>query len=185
MSKRATSKYGALEPILDCYIDIPGDDEFPAPGDKIEFYIMPDISDSKGATYGAENLMGRSFPVKTYSHSDERTINLELHFISLQDTNIDKNLGYLNLIRSAVYQRTGDNKIPYKPPGICKIKCGQLLGNNEICAVLKNYSVKFPIDQVIDETTLLPYKFDVSTTWEVVYASSDLPGAGKIISDGM
>jgi hypothetical protein len=54
------------------------------------------------------------------------------------------------------------------------------LGDDGVCAILRSYSVKFPTDQVLDEQTLLPYKFDVSMSWEVVYASSDLPGQDRI-----
>lgn len=59
-----------------------------------------------------------------------------------------------------------------------------MLGNNGVCAVLKSYTVKYPTDQVIDIDTMMPHKFSLSMTWDVVYASSDLPGQTRIVTDG-
>ena len=50
--------------------------------------------------------------------------------------------------------------------------------------ILKSYSVKFPTDIAWDESTLLPYKFDVDTSWDVVYKSMDLPGQERIFQTG-
>jgi len=173
---KATLKYGDLVEIPDCKLSIEGEE--------IQFFIMPDISDSKGASYNDENLMGRSFPVKTYSYSENRTISMEVHFIALKKSHIRRNLDWLRLIQSAAYPRDGSAGAPYLPPPVCHIKCGSLLGEDGVCVILKNYNVKFPPEQVLDEDTLLPYKFDVSTTWEVVYASSKLPGQEMIAQDG-
>jgi hypothetical protein len=173
MPKATTSNEGDLNQIKNCYIKIAGK--------TINFRILPDISDGKSASYSDESIIGRSFPVKTYSHSENRSISIEIHFITLKESDIEKNIREMRLIQSACYPRNGN---PYRPPPVCQIKCGKLLGNNGVCAILKSYQVKFPTDQVWDENTLLPYKFDVSTTWEVVYASSSLPGQEKIASTG-
>jgi hypothetical protein len=173
---KATVKYGDLVPVPECTITI--EDE------EIIMFILPDISDSKGASYNDEPIMGRSFPVKTYSYSENRSISIELHFIALKKEHIERNLRWLRLIQSAVYPRDGQGGAPYRPPPVCQIKCGKLLGDDGVCVVLKNYSVKFPPDQVWDQETLLPYKFDVSTSWEVVYASSLLPGQEMIAETG-
>jgi hypothetical protein len=53
-----------------------------------------------------------------------------------------------------------------------------------LCVVLRRYSVKLPTDVAWDEETYCPYKFDLETEWEVVYTSSDLPGAERIFSTG-
>jgi len=189
---KATRKYGDLEAIPDCTLSIPVTPEgggAATPTD-IEFYILPDISDSKGASYNDENLIGRSNPIKTYSHSENRSISVEIHFIALKREHIERNLEWLRTIQSAVYPRDGSGGAPYLPPPICHFKCGQLLGQEGVCVILKNYSVKFPTDvpwatvQVGGITSLLPYKFDVSTTWEVVYASSKLPGQHRIVDEG-
>lgn len=173
---KSTTKFGKLLPIPECTIDIDGA--------IIDLYILPDISDSKGASYADETIIGRSFPVKTYSHSENRAISMELHFMALKKDDIEKNLNYLKLIQSATYPRNGTGGSPYLPPPLCQIKCGRLLGDDGVCCILKNYSVKFDPQMVWDNETLLPYKFDVSTSWEVVYASSDLPGQEMIMDTG-
>src|SRR5688572_18614063 len=103
---KATRKYGDLNPIPDCKITIDGED--------IDMFILPDITDSKGASYNDETIIGRSFPVKTYSHSENRSISMELHFIALQKSglgkpSIEQNLEWLRLIQSATYPREGNN----------------------------------------------------------------------------
>lgn len=173
---RATLPNGVLADLENCEILV-GTSLIP-------LRILPDISDQKSANYSDESIIGRAFPVKTYSHSENRSISMELHFIALEKNDIFLNLGYLRIIQSAVYPRDGQGGSPYRPPPICKLRCGLLLGDNGVCAILKSYSVKYPTDQVWDESTYLPYKFDVSTTWEVVYSSSDLPGAEKIAFSG-
>ena len=172
---KATSRFGDLVPIPNCTIEIAGE--------TIPMYILPEISDSKSATYTDTAIMGRATPVKTYSQSENRTITMELHFIALRKEHILRNIQWLRLIQSAVYPRDDGGQAPYLPPPICKITCGELLSADGLCCVLKSYSVRFPPDQVWDETTLLPYKFDVSTTWDAVYASSDLPGQEMIAGD--
>lgn len=173
---KATLPDGSLAVLTNCNILV-GNQE-------ILLRILPDISDQKSASYSDESIIGRSFPVKTFSHSENRSISMELHFIALEKNDIFFNLGYLRILQSAVYPRDGQGGSPYRPPPICKLKCGALLGDDGVCAILRSYSVKYPTDQVWDEETYLPYKFDVSTTWEVVYSSSDLPGAEKIVISG-
>jgi hypothetical protein len=168
--------------------DVPSAQQFAG---RIDLYILPDITDSKSAKYNDEMVMGRSFPIKTYAESDNRSISMKLHFVVWNSNGgmFDPgtplyNLRCLNLIRSAVYP-VDSTAAPYEPPPICKIRCGQLLSNNnDVCVILKQYSVSFPTDCAWDEVTKCPYKFDVDTSWDVVYSTSSLPGQAKIIRDG-
>ena len=186
---KATLDDGSLVPINDCYIIIPiiknrditqGQNEF-----KIILDVLPDISDTKSASYSDENIIGRSAPLKTYSNSDNRSITMQLHFIVSKPADVQGNLQKLRAIQSAVYPRDGFESAPFVPPPVCKIKCGNLLcSSGELCVVLKQYSVKFPTEVAWNENTFTPMKFDVDTTWDVVYASSSLPGQEKIFGLG-
>lgn len=152
---------------------------------RIKFRSLPDISDTKSATYADEPIIGRAFPMKTYSHSDNRSIGVELYFYTVEPDDIDRNILDLRAIESAVYPQDGSGAgAPYTPPPICKLKCGQLLADEALCVVLKSYSVKFPRDVAWDEATYLPCTFQVSTSWEVVYRSTDLPGQDRIMISG-
>lgn len=177
---KATGPSGQLINLRDCYIFVPN-------YGTIYLNNLPDISDGKGAAYNDETPIGRSFPLKTYSHSDNRTISMQLHFYVGKQADVVDNLSYLRAIESAVYPRDqvgGAANAPFVPPPICRIKCGRLLANEELCCVLKTYSVKFPTDVAWDEDFYTPYKFDVDTSWDVVYKSSDLPGQGRILNSG-
>ena len=181
---------GALRPIKDCYIMIPVESAgwsvlagAGSPTFKLEMKVLPELSDAKGATYSDEPLMGRSFPLKTYSHSDNRVIGMQIHMLVSSPGDIDYNLRALRAIQSAVYPRQGSNA-PFLPPPICRIRCGRLLAEEDLCVVLKNYNVKFPTEVAWDEETFVPFKFDIETSWEVVYKSSELPGAERIFSLG-
>lgn len=74
---KATTALGDLNEIDECYIQIAG-------GQRVVPRILPEISDSKSTSYTDESIIGRSFPVKTFSHSENRTISIEWHFIVLK-----------------------------------------------------------------------------------------------------
>lgn len=170
---------GDLKPIDDCYITVPGRDTFKA-------RILPDISDSKGASYSDEPVIGRSFPIKTFGHGDNRTINMKWHFAITSLDVLNESLQALRAFQSCVYPRKGTSVNPYLPPVICTLSCKQVIpgdqGRTGVCAVLKSYNVSYPTDVVWDESTFLPLKFDIDLVWDVVYPTSKLPGADKIIS---
>ena len=112
---------------------------------------------------------------------------MTFHFYAVTQTDFVENNANLRALQSCVYPRDGDESsgnMPYKPPVVCRLRCGSLLADDELCVILTSYSVKFPTDVAWDETTYYPYKFDVDTTWEVVYSSVNLPGADKIMSSG-
>ena len=166
-----------LKRIDNCYIDIPG-------YGKIYMDNLPEIGDSKGASYPDTSVIGRSFPMKTYSHSENRAISWTMHLFVQAQEDAEDNLDILRKLESLVYPRnTGPG--PYAPPLIVKLKCGNLLSvNSPLCAVLKTYSVKFPTDVAWDERTLTPYKIDIDLSFEIVYSSNDLPGAERIVNSG-
>jgi len=185
----ATRSGGPLMPIRDCYVDIPTVSEgWSVTGSplnfRLEMKVLPDISDSKSANYSDEPLMGRSFPLKTYSHSDNRAISMTIHMIVSEPDDLNYNLKALRAVQSAVYPRHSMSDAPYIPPPICRIKCGRLLAESELCVVLKQYSVKFPTEVAWDENSFVPFKFDIETSWEAVYKSSDLPGTERIFQLG-
>jgi hypothetical protein len=177
---KATGPTGLLKDLPNCYVDIPN-------YGKINLNNLPEISDSKSAAYNDETAIGRSQPLKTYSHSDNRVISMQLKFYVGKQEDINTNLNHLRALESAVYPRDqvgGAANAPFVPPPICRIRCGKLLAEDELCCVLQSYSVKFPTDVAWDETFYLPYKFDVDTSWQTVYKSSDLPGQGRILNSG-
>jgi len=173
----ATDKTCKLKPI-DCTITVPG------AGD-LQPRILPEVTDSKSATYNDEPIIGRSFPVKTYSHSDNRSIGMKWHIVIVDEETKSEAIRQLKAFQSCVYPIDGQGQTPYEPPSICTIDCGEILsagsGGATLCVVLKSYSVSYPTDVAWDEDDLIPYKFDIDLQWDVVYATSDLPGSDKII----
>ena len=145
---------------------------------------LPELSDSKSANYSDISIIGRSFPMKTYGSSENRAISWSMHLFVKKQEDIVGNLAILRKLESCVYPRfTGPG--PYAPPLICRIKCGDLLSvGPPLCVVLKSYSVKFPTDVAWDAKKLTPYKMDIDLSFEVVYASDDLPGADRIFQSG-
>lgn len=173
---KATVESGALKDLDKCYINIQG-------YGNIYMQTLPDISDQKSANYTDENAIGRSMPFKTYQNSDNRTVSWTCHFVVCQQSDISRFWDYIKAFQSAVYPRTA-GKAPWEPPPICKLKCGDLLSKQELCAIMKSYSLKYDTSVVWDEETYLPYKFDVDLSFDVVYNQSDLPGAERILSLG-
>lgn len=193
---------GKLNPINSCTISIPGlernskPSENPndpggtvlLPGYKPETIVLnnlPDITDSKSAVYNQEAILGRSFPMYTYSHSGDRVINMQLHFFVVEYVDIATNLRYLRLLESAVYPRRSDvSGMPFQPPPVCQIECGRLLGNEPLCVVLQSCQARFDTNVPWDVETFVPFKMDVDTSWLTVYDSADLPFQDRIIKSG-
>jgi hypothetical protein len=173
---KSTRTDGSLRPIDDCYLIIGGK--------KIVFNNLPDITDSKNVQYNGDAVIGRSSPIHTYAHSDTRIIGLNMHFFVTKESDILDNLNYLRLIQSCAYPRDGFGAAPFVPPVICQLKCGRILADDELCVILQNYSVAFPTEVAWDDVTFVPFKFDIQTSWWVVYTSEDLPFANRIISSG-
>ena len=192
----ATIIGGALVPIENCYVAIPceGCDnglsgsgaEYASNGEFVlRFKVLPEISDSKTASYNDETVIGRSSPLKTYSQSDNRTISMQIHMVVSSADDVEYNLAAMRAIQSAVYPRKGHNGAPFTPPPVCRMKCGRLLTEGaELCVILKSYSVKFPTETAWDESSYMPQKFDIDTQWDVVYISADLPGQERIFTSG-
>lgn len=172
---RATDSSNDLSLIENCKIVIPG-------ATTIIMNNLPEISDTKSAAYNDEAVIGRAVPLKTYSHSENRVINTKIHFFIRKQSDAEENLMQLRAIQSAVYPQPGD---PYKPPPVCQIECGDILSVEQpLCVILLNYNVSFPTDVAWDKNTYCPYKFDVDCSWQVVYATNDLPNSERIVQQG-
>ncbi len=174
---KATERDGSLKSLNSkCYLDIPG-------YQKIQIRILPDYSDKKSAKYSDEPVIGRSTPLKSYSHSDGRAISLKLVFLSLNKSELQENKYNFFAISSLTYPRQGVSG-PYAPPPICKYKCGDLLGDTPLNLILDSYDLSVPTDVVWDDETLIPYYFTLSTSWSVVYNSGSLPNQEDVLLTG-
>jgi hypothetical protein len=177
---KATTRQGRLIALEKCYLKIANQ--------KIAFNNLPDITDAKSATYNDEVIIGRSMPIKTFSHSDNRALSITLKFFVVEKSDIQRNLNYLRLVQSATYPRDAGGGAPYKPPVICQIKCGEWLKgqgpDGTLCCVIKDYSFHPSPDVPWDPETYLPYMFELSMNADIVYASSDLPGQERIMITG-
>jgi hypothetical protein len=180
---RATMPDGDLKAIPDCELIIPSVPHILNGTQKgqIVFNNLPDLSDQKGAAYNDEPVVGRALPIKTFSQGENRSISLTANFYILKNGDETVNLKILRAIQSAVYPR--DEAFPYAPPPVCKIKCGKLLSSNHLCVVMKDYSVKFPTDVPWSQGSYLPYKMEISMSFDVVYPSNKLPGSEMIVND--
>lgn len=176
---RGTNSNGGLAVIPNCSVIIPG-------AKTITFNALPELSGAKNAVYNDEPIIGRATPLKTYSHSDNRAINLTFHFFVIEPADINARLSDMRALDSATYPRIDSSGAPFIPPPVCQLQFGRLLGDNPVCAVLKSYSVKWPTDVVWleDNGIYLPMKFDVDTQWDAVYRSDQLPGQDRIFSIG-
>lgn len=181
---KSTNPNGTLTEILDCYLIVPN---YQKDNGKIIMNNLPDISDTKQASYNEEPIMGRSSPLHTFSSSGSRQLSITFHFFITSKKgkgSASQNIDELRAIQSCLYTRPGIGNIVFLPPVICKFKCGRILGDEELCLILTNYSISLPTEVPWDVETLCPYKFDLSTSWTVVYTSEQLPYANRIITSG-
>lgn len=176
MSK-ATFGKGELAPIKNCVLSIPSFGE-------IVVNNLPEVGDGKNVSYNSDGIIGRASPLHTYFFSDSRTVSIQFHFFILKEGDAKKNLEAKRAIESCAYPREGTGGTSFRPPEVCTFKFGEFLATKPLCVVLQNYSVKIPTEVAFDEATLCPYKFDVDTSWMVVYDPTDLPVNTRIISSG-
>lgn len=175
---KASQPTGDLNPIDDCYIEVLGQRT-------ITMNNLPDISDSKSASYSDESSIGRSTPFKNYSHSENRTISWGCHFFVRKKGDDQQIIQDIRLLESCTYPQTQNTGgAPYSPPPICHLRCGELLGSNYVCAILKSYSVKFDTNIPWADSTFVPYKIDMDLQFDVVYDQDDLPGSERIMEFG-
>lgn len=175
---RATDSNGRLQPIDNCTVTIKGRTLKPR--------ILPEISDSKSASYNDEAVIGRSFPIKTFSHGENRSISMKWKILIVDSETLREAVVQLRMFTGLVYPQAGTGNTPYQPPVICTISCGRILtaggpGSAPICVVLKSYNITYPTDVAWDEDLMIPYKFDIDLNWDVVYATSELPNSNMII----
>lgn len=185
---KATGPNGELLPIPDCIINIPNPGSFESGGTIENFttvYLnnLPEISYSKKAEYSDEVVIGRALPIKTYSHSDNKVINMQIHLFSQSTNEANQNIQYLRALESALYPRESKN-YGYRPPVVCYLKCGRMLGDDGLCAILISMNVKMPTNVAWDESSMLPRKVDVDLIWDVAYSSDKLPNQSKIFQSG-
>jgi hypothetical protein len=180
----ATDNAGRLNPIPNCYIR--------AENFVFYMYSIPTLTDGKTAKYNDETGMGRTQPFKTFNDSGTRTIGWTVTLISYDAESIARNISYLRAFEAFVYPRRDfTNTVPYVPPVVLSIRCGDLLSSygTEVNVVCTQYQITFPQDQVWNHEykigTYLPSKLDVTLTFEVVYDSRYLPGADRILVLGV
>lgn len=183
MPIKATTVGGDLQPLGNCTLTVAGMN--------FDLYILPDFSESKAAEYNDEVIIGRATPIKTYSHSANRSISATFVLLVRKTADIQANLKFLRAIQAGVYPRLPAAGAPYVPPRLCKLQCGELFkdvgsggGGSKpyVCCALKDYSIKYPTDVPWDEATKLPYRLEVSCNFDVVYKSEDLPGQENILA---
>lgn len=162
----------ALQSITDCYIVSPN-------GFPITARVLPEITDSKSASYADEPIIGRSFGAKTFGHGENRSINVKWHFVLVEQGDDTAALQFIREMQSFVYPM--NDPAPYAPPPILQIKCGSLLASDALCVVMKSYSINFPTEVPWSPDTFLPYKFDMDMNFDVVYQTSSLPGQEDIM----
>jgi hypothetical protein len=169
---------------------------------KIVMKTLPEISDQRDVQYGEQNGIGRSMPLKTFGQGGARIINWTATFVADTEEEAILNLQRFRVLASCTYPRKQVDGISYAPPYLLYLKCGKLLSGDiiginpnvsippksesteELCAILKSYNVKWPKDVPWQQITYIPYKFEVSLVFEIVYSSTNMPGAERIIMGG-
>ena len=167
---------GDLYPIEDCWLQF-GD------GEKMPFYALPELQESKSVSYADQPIQGRAAPVKTYSYSENRTFGLTIHMYVTKTADIARNLGWIRKVAALAHPEYNGT---YLPPRVARLRCGNLLGKNPNGepVVLKSYDISY--DNSVqwyrnDDGDYMPLHVAISTQWDVVYSWSWLPGQADVM----
>lgn len=173
---------GQLKKIPNCSLILPFE-VIGTNSNEITFYSLPEISESKSATYPDEELMGRSSPINIYSKSDHRSISITMHLYVTVQEEIEINLNIIRAISSLVYPEYSDED--WRPPNIVYFNCGKLLSENRVPLLLKDYNVNYATDVqwFYDEekNIYMPLHVSIKTSWNIVYSWESLPGWQDVI----
>jgi len=140
--------------------------------DVLPFQFMPDtIQDSKAAMYGDIIVLGRSTPIKTYSHSGAETLAFSLKFFAnpeqsdkeMTPKRINERVQFCKSLVYPVY--TG---FIVKPPPICVVKVGDYINFYGVCkAVSTSVTQDYPWD--VDRSAgINPHGVQINLTFEDV-----------------
>lgn len=187
---KATSTFGAANKLQLAQIVVPvrrtGIAAIGSTYETIDFYALPELNTSKTSEFANENIIGRSFPIKSYVSSGDRTIGLKCPFFAQRKEDIAKNWKILRLLESTVYPDDDTTVFAYIPPPICLVRVGYLLtaeNNGFLSVVIRSVTPSYPTDVAWDESTYLPYAFEIDLQMEVIFANNRLPGQNRIIND--
>lgn len=163
---KATSGTGNLEIIKDIIFEIGGE--------KADIYAVPEISESKSAKYNDIGIMGRSTPLKSYSYSDNKSIDVTFFCHSIDAITLEANKKLLRMVRSSVYPVYSG----YVPPKVGYLKIFDILEND---IVGNSYSLTYG-NQYAWKDEQLPIYMEIRANFHAVWPHSDLPGFDDIIS---
>lgn len=144
--------------------------------DVLPFQFLPEsIQDSKAAVYGDITVIGRSTPIKTYSHTGAETLAFSLKFFAnpeQRDASLSPKLikERVDFCKSLVYPvYTG---FIVKPPPMCIVKIGNYIAFYGVCKSVSTSVTNSPeggtpwdIDPV---TGILPHGVQINLTFEDV-----------------
>jgi len=155
-------------------------------GDRMyHFRSLPEISDSKSANYNSQTVFGRSSPIRSYSDSSARTINVSFDLYSTDEKTREENFKFVRSIAMAVHPKYGGT---YDPPPICKFTCGNLLSGKDVddsdpsplqCLIM-NYNFNYGRDSIFDNH-MLPFHISGSLDLEVIHTPQTLPGQKEVL----
>lgn len=158
--------------------------------DRLPFQFLPDnISESKAAIYGDIITIGRSTPIKTYSHSASKNLNFTLKFFA----NPEK--GDMSMTPKVIKERVDfcysllypDYSAGFvlKPPPKCLIRIGDQITFAGICkTVTSNYNLEGPVpwDVGIAGSGVYAHGVQINLGFEQV---REIPPSVEEVSEGL
>lgn len=174
----ATSGSGAINPIDDgsyyAYLRVPQSSNPLNGGETWRLYALPEITESKDATYSDAPILGRATPVKTYSYSTYRKLSVTFHLHGTSHKMHVYNTKFVHAVASAVHPVYANT---YLPPRICQFFCGPLI--DLVSVVVTHYS--FSMSPEVVWPGLVPIDMTLQADMDVVYAFANLPGADDVL----
>lgn len=144
------------------------------PGGIVEFDVSVSIPEGRTASYDPYSLVHMPVDLYAYRNTSSRTFGIRAKLVSRNASEADRNIRNLDLVRSWVLPKFGDDGAP---PPILKLTAYSNKNISKQTCVMKSYSWEFPedVDYIFDGSqSPMPIIGNLSIDLVEIYSANEI-----------
>ncbi len=153
--------------------DRPWKTKLKGPNGTIIFDVSAGLPESRTASYDNYSLVHMPVDLYAYKNTTSRTFSIHGKLVSRNATEADRNLRYLDLVRSWVLPSFGESGAP---PPILKLSSYDNLNIKDTTCVMRSYSWEFPddVDYIFDGISPMPIIGTLNIELVEIYSANEV-----------